>query len=34
VHEDDPWDKYREGYTLPAIIGGLLEDLMNRWTMS
>jgi hypothetical protein len=34
VHEDEPWDKYREGYTLDGIVGGLLEDLINRWTMA
>jgi hypothetical protein len=34
VHEDDPWDKYREAYTLDGIIGGLLEDLINRFTMT
>ncbi|MGD0454704.1 MAG: putative metal-binding protein [Solirubrobacteraceae bacterium] len=34
VHEDDPWDRYREGYTLDGIVAGLLEDLINRWTLA
>jgi hypothetical protein len=33
VHADDPWDKYREGYSLSGITLGLLEDLANRWVM-
>jgi hypothetical protein len=34
VHEDDPWDKYREAYTLDAMIASLLDDLLDRWTMT
>ena len=32
-HEDHPWDLYREGTTLSAIVLGLIVDLTTRWTM-
>lgn len=32
-HEDQPWDRYREGMTLSAIVLGLIADLTTRWTM-
>jgi len=32
-HEDHPWDRYREGTTLSAIVLGLIVDLTTRWTM-
>jgi hypothetical protein len=32
-HEDKPWDRYREGFTLTNIILGLLTDLKLRWVM-
>lgn len=31
-HEDHPWDRYREGFTLKGIAIGLLRDLTERWT--
>jgi hypothetical protein len=30
-HEDDPWDRYREGLSLSAIALSLLDDLKYRW---
>ena len=32
-HEDDPWDRYREGSTLAGITIGLLKDLTTRWIL-
>ena len=32
-HENEPWDKYREGFTLHGIALGLLNDLGVRWVM-
>jgi hypothetical protein len=30
-HEDDPWDRHREGLSLHAIVTELLADLRDRW---
>jgi hypothetical protein len=30
-HEDDPWDLYREGLPLHAVVVELLHDLAVRW---
>jgi hypothetical protein len=30
-HEDDPWDRHREGLQLTAIALGLLDALKHRW---
>jgi hypothetical protein len=30
-HEDEPWDRYREGFTLHGVVLGLLHDLRTRW---
>ena len=30
-HEDNPWDRYREGLPLHAIVLELLDDLQHRW---
>lgn len=32
-HEDDPWDKHREGMSLCSLILGLLHDLRHRWML-
>jgi hypothetical protein len=31
-HEDDPWDRHREGLALHTIVIELLDDLRLRWT--
>jgi hypothetical protein len=31
-HEDQPWDRCREGLTLHGIVISLLYDLTHRWT--
>jgi hypothetical protein len=33
IHKDDPWDTHREGFSLAAILLGLLDDLAHRWIM-
>lgn len=33
AHADDPWDKHREGMTLPGLVINILNDLTYRWTM-
>jgi hypothetical protein len=30
-HEDEPWDRYREGFSLHALVAELLGDLAHRW---
>jgi hypothetical protein len=32
-HEDDPWDRYREGLPLHRIVLELLDDLAHRFVM-
>ena len=32
-HEDDPWDRYREGASLAAIAIGLVRDLRERFIL-
>lgn len=32
-HEDEPWDRYREGMTLAGIVLGVVRDLSDRWTL-
>lgn len=32
-HDDEPWDRYREGMTLSGLVLALIEDLTTRWTM-
>ena len=32
-HEDDPWDKHREGLRLHQLVLELLHDLQTRWTL-
>lgn len=31
-HEDDPWDRYREGSSMANIVCDLLRELTSRWT--
>ena len=31
-HEDDPWDRHREGLALHSVVVELLADLRLRWT--
>jgi hypothetical protein len=33
-HEDDPWDKYREGASLAGIIIGIVRDLKGRFVLT
>lgn len=30
-HQDDPWDRYREGTSIPDLVLALLFDLTHRW---
>ena len=30
-HEDDPWDRHREGLALHSLVLELLDDLQHRW---
>lgn len=30
-HEDDPWDRHREGLPLYAVVLEVLDDLQHRW---
>lgn len=30
-HENDPWDRHREGFALYMVVIGLLSDLLNRF---
>lgn len=32
-HEDDPWDKHREGLALHSLVIELLDDLRTRWML-
>lgn len=32
-HEDDPWDRHREGLALSTFVLSLVQDLTTRWTL-